>query len=223
MNSNHPDYLYHQLYESASSRKKKTLTLIHEICKEQHDKNEKDFSIVTIAALLAKKGGLSEQALRNKNAEPYRLLIQKWAEYSNTTTKKPKTKKTSTVNDEILSSIQDPTTKALVGMILAENKKLKNENHLLKSQTCFTIDMRSQNNSATQNTVVITSALKELSDTEKDALKHAVSESFFKSRGWTVEKNGRVKEKGTPVYNIGYMNAMEKILNEIKEAVPNSV
>ena len=130
---------------------------------------------------------------------------------------RPKTKKTSTVNDEILSSIQDPTTKALVGMILAENKKLKNENHLLKSQTCFTIDMRSQNNSAMQNTVVITSALKELSDTEKAALKHAVSESFFKSRGWTVEKNGRGKEKGTPVYNIGYMNAMEKILNEIKE------
>lgn len=79
------------------------------------------------------------------------------------------------------------------------------------------IDMRSQNNSATQNTVVITSALKELSDTEKAALKHAFSESFFKSRGWTVERNGRVKEKGTPVYNIGYMNAMEKILNEIKE------
>ena len=77
--------------------------------------------------------------------------------------------------------------------------------------------MRSQNNSATQDTVVVTSVLKELCDSEKDALKHAVSESFFKNRGWTVEKNGRVEEKGIIVYKTGYMTAMEKILNEIKE------
>ena len=37
---------------------------------------------------MSDKGGLSEQALWNKNAVPYRLLINQWDEYSNTITKK---------------------------------------------------------------------------------------------------------------------------------------
>ena len=45
------------------------------------------------------------------------------------------------VNDDILASISEPTTKALVGMLMAENKSSK-ENSLLKEQTTFTIDMR---------------------------------------------------------------------------------
>lgn len=122
MSNIHPDDLYNQLYENASTRKKRTLMLIYEVCNKQHESEVKDFSLGTISNLMSDKGGLSEQALRNKNAEPYRLLISQWAEYSNTTTKKPKKKTSTTINDEILSQISEPTTKALVGMIIAENK-----------------------------------------------------------------------------------------------------
>ena len=99
MSNIQPDDLYNQLCENASTRKKKTLALVHEVCKKQSEAEVKDFSLGTIAALMSDKGGLSEQALRNKNAEPYRLLINNWAEYSNTTTKKPK-KQTTTTRDE---------------------------------------------------------------------------------------------------------------------------
>ena len=170
MSNIHPDELYEQLYKSATSRKKKTLTLVHEVCRKQSESDVKDFSLGTIAGLMADKGGLSEQALRNKNAEPYRLLISRWAEYSNTTTKKPKKKAITTLNDEILSQISEPTVKALVGMIIAENKKLKNENNMLKNQTCITIDMRNQKNTTSPTSdVVVVSALDNLTETEINA------------------------------------------------------
>lgn len=100
MSNIQPDDLYNQLCENASTRKKKTLALVHEVCKKQSEAEVKDFSLGTIAALMSDKGGLSEQALRNKNAEPYRLLINNWAEYSKTTTKKPK-KQTTTTRDKL--------------------------------------------------------------------------------------------------------------------------
>lgn len=216
MSNIHPDELYNQLYENASTRKKKTLTLVHEVCKKQYESEVKDFSLGTISNLMFDKGGLSEQALRNKNAEPYRLLISQWAKYSNTTSKKPKKQTSTTINDEILSQISEPTTKALVGMIIAENKKLKNENYLLKNQTCITIDMRNQNaHSSANSDVVIVSPLGELTDMEIEALKDAISDRLLKERGWTTDEQGRVKEKGFPVYKAGYVTAIKKILEQI--------
>ena len=212
MNNIHPDDLYNQLCENASTRKKRTLSLVHEVCKKQSESEVKDFSIVTIAALMADKGGLSEQALRNKNGESYRLLINQWAEYSNTTTKKPKKPTSTTINDEILSHISDPTVRALVGIIMAENRKLKNENNMLKSVTCITVDMRTQKNNSD---VVIISTLDDLTETEIEALSHSISDKFFKERGWTTDEQGRVKEKGYPVYKVGYVTAIKKILNKV--------
>lgn len=75
----HPDELFSKPYENASTRKKKTLELIHNTCKKQSESDIKDFSIGTIARLIADDGGPSEQALRNKNGEDYRALINKWA------------------------------------------------------------------------------------------------------------------------------------------------
>ena len=102
-------------------------------------------------------------------------------------------------------------------MIIAENRKLKNENNLLKSQTCITVDMRNENAHSTVNNsdVVIVSPLDELTEMEIAALKDAISDKFFKERGWTTDEQGRVKEKGYPVYKAGYVTAIKKVLKEI--------
>ena len=101
-------------------------------------------------------------------------------------------------------------------MIIAENKKLKNENNMLKNQTCITIDMWNQKNATSPTSdVVVVSALDNLTETEIDALKDAVSDNFFKDRGWTTDEQGRVKEKGYPVYKTGYVTAIKKILEEL--------
>lgn len=211
----HPDELFSKLYENASTRKKKTLELINNACKKQSECDIKDFSISTIARLIADDGGPSEQALRNKNAEDYRALISQWAEYYKTTTKKPKKARTSTVNDDILASISDPTTKALVGMLISENKKLKRENSLLKEQTTLTIDMRPVNDIKNNKDVVIVEPSYNLTDSEIDALRNAISNEFMNYQGWTTDNYGRVKENGIQVYKAGYITAIQKILNEI--------
>lgn len=212
----HPDELYNQLHENASVRKKHTLELIHEVCKKQAQQGSKDFSLVKIVNLLADKNGPSEQTLRNKTGEDYRSLIKQWAEYANGSSKKIKKQSSSTFNDEILENVDDPTIRALVGMILAENKKLKNENSLLKQQTTLTIDMRKSKYESlgiNQNTVLV-SASHNLTDIELKALREAISDEFMKHRGWTVDDYGRVKEKGIQVYKPGYVTAIKKVLNE---------
>ena len=209
----HPDELFSKFYENASTRKKKTLELINNACKKQSESDIKDFSIGTIARMIADDGGPSEQALRNKNAEDYRVLISRWAEYYETTTKKPKKEKRTTVNDDILASISEPTTKALVGMLMAENKKLKRENSLLKEQTTLTIDMRPVNDRNGNKDVVTDTPSSNLTDTEIDALRHAISNEFMNHRGWSTDKYGRVKENGIQVYKAGYITAIQKILN----------
>lgn len=211
----HPDELFSMLYENASTRKKKTLELIHNTCKKQSKSVVKDFSLGTIAGLIADEGGPTEQALRNKNAEDYRALISLWAEYCNTITKKPKKEKASTLHDDILANISDPTTKALVGMLISENRKLKRENSLLKEQTTFRIDMRPISYKNNNQDVDIIESPFALTATEKDALRDAISDKFLKHRGWTTEEYGRVKEKGIQVYKPGYINAIRKVLKEI--------
>lgn len=101
----HPEELFSKLYKNASTKKRKTLELINNACKKQSESDIKDFSIGTIARLIADDGGPSEQALRNENAEDYRALISQWAEYYKITTKKAKKEKRTTVNDDILASI----------------------------------------------------------------------------------------------------------------------
>lgn len=211
----HPDELFSKLYNNSSTRKKKTLELINNACKKQSESDIKDFSIGNIARLIADDGGLSEQALRNKNAEDYRALISQWAEYSKATTKKPKKEKISTLNDDILASISEPTTKALVGMLISENKKLKRENSLLKEQTTFTIDMRPKKDISANKDVVIVEPSYSLTETEIDALKNAISNEFMNHQGWITDNYGRVKENGIQVYKAGYVTAIQKILNEI--------
>lgn len=210
----HPEELFSKLYENASTRKKKTLELINNACKKQAESEIKDFSIGTIARLIVDEGGLSEQALRNKNADDYRALISQWAEYYQSTTKKPKKENISTVNDDILASISQPTTRALVGMLMAENKKLKRENSLLKEQTTLSIDMRPIKDISVNNDLVIVEPTYNLIDSEIDALRNAISNEFMNTQGWTVDNYGRVKQNDFHVYKAGYVTAIQKILNQ---------
>lgn len=210
-----PDEHYNRLYENASTRKRRSLELIHEACKKQTQEGILDFSIGTIAKLIASDGGPSEQSLRNKNGEDYRLLIKQWADFASASTKKLRKQKPMNLNDEILENISDPTNRALIGMIIAENKKLKKEVSLLK-QRPTTIDMRKSKDESTgiSKDTVLASASHNLTDTELIALNEAISDEFMKHRGWIVDEYGRVKEKGVFVYRTGYVTAIKKVLGE---------
>ena len=101
-------------------------------------------------------------------------------------------------------------------MLIAENKKLKNENSLLKQQTTLTIDMRKSTDEVLGigQTAVLVSPLYNLSEMEITALRAAISDDFMNHRGWTVDEYGRVKEKGILVYRPGYVSAIKKVLSD---------
>lgn len=204
-----PTDLYKELYENASTRKKRTLEIINRACDAQSKSSMKDFSLPTIAKIIAPEGGPTEQALRNKNGTDYRNLIACWANYTQSSMKKP-SKQPSNIYDELLSNIEDATTKALVGILIAENKKLKAENILLKKESNFTIDMRKDNSA--KDSVVIMPSPYDFSDSEINALKSAISGDFFAEQGWTVDEVGRVKDGNYTLYKVGYVNAIRKIL-----------
>jgi hypothetical protein len=219
MGNIHPDELLVQLSENASTRKKRSLEIIHNICKEQYDRGSKDFSIPTISRLSIQEKGPSEQTIRNKEGADYRALMQCWADYADGVTKKPKAKQKNDINEEILAGITDPTIRALVGVILAENRKLKGENSLLKRQVTLTIDMRHSTQSminTNENTDVLSQS-NNLLPSEITALQHAISNEFLKDQGWTTDDQGRIKYRGHSIYKAGYVTAIKKVLSICSE------
>ncbi|MEA4847165.1 MAG: gamma-mobile-trio protein GmtX [Clostridiaceae bacterium] len=210
-----PDDLFTRLCGIASTRKKRTLGKVHEICKEQAGIGCKDFSLATIGGLLASKNILTEQALRNKNGEEYRALINCWADFTGGSIKKVSAYKTNSTNDNILAGISDPTIRAMVGITIAENKKLKNELSLLKQQTTLTLDMRTTSKN-TENVVVV-SPFHGLTDMEIEALRNAISDQLLNYQGWVADDYGRVKMKssGVNIYKAGYVTAISKILENL--------
>lgn len=210
-----PEELATQLMENASTRKKNSIEKIHNICREQYERGSKDFSVSTIARISTENGGPSEQTIRNKSGSDYRAILKAWADYSEGYTTKQKTNKQSTIADTLLEGINDPTIKALVGVILAENKKLKSENSLLKSQTTLTIDMRPQQNNPSLQTssLELPSQSEVLLPSELSALEHAISDDLFSYQVWIADTQGRVKNKGMQLYKAGYVTAIKKIIS----------
>jgi len=214
-----PKEILNDLKTNATRRKRKTLDLLHELLEKQSTSDELDFSIATIGRLSAESGGPSPQAIRNKGGSDYRRLIEVWAAFLGKSTKKPASKgsrnKVSNSDKDILNCIGDPALRAVVGTIIAERNRYRNELRVLKSQTELTIDRRPRKPLADQSLEVLPSFTRFLNQVEQDALSHAVSESLFTARDWKVLTNGRVKDQnGRHLYKPGYVVAIQKILME---------
>jgi hypothetical protein len=192
-----PQELFYRLIDNASTRKKHSLEIVNQVCEEQQERSSVDFSIATIGRLSEAAGGPKERTIRNKDGADYRALMQAWASYANGVTRKPPSKKEPSAAEDILAMIDNPSVRALVGVILAENRKLKGENTFLKRQTQVTIDMMPTPQlpgTNGQGTVQVLPTFNFL-PIEIDALEHAISDEFMKEQGWTQDDRGRVKRK----------------------------
>lgn len=213
-----PDELLQELLKHASTRKARSLEVVYTVCKEQYERGSKDFSIPTIARLSKENGGPSEQTIRNETGSNYRAVMSAWATYTDGTLKKPAKIKESSVADEILNRITDPTTRSLVGIILAENRKLKGENSILKQQTKLTIDMRPTNNVPLISSNEITGDTSLcLYPTELEALRDAISDEHIKKQDWKTDAYGRIENKvGREIFKVGFLSAIKKVLKANK-------
>lgn len=116
----------------------------------------------------------------------------------------------------LLAGITDPAIRALVGVVLAENSKLKSENSLLKQETKLTIDIRPSVSrpllNANENMEELPQ-VQNLLPLEITALENAISDEFLKDWGYTTDEQGRIKNKGRTMYKAGYVTAIKKILS----------
>jgi len=209
-----PEQFLEQLKNNADPRRQRSLEIIHEICREQHERGSKDFSIATIGQLSEQRGGPKTQPIRNKAGEPFRALIAAWANHTGGHTKK-QAKPSENPVYAVLEKIQDPAVRAVMGTVLAENRKLKGQLNLLKGQQEVLIDMRPTAPSAPSSTVEILPASSGLTESEIDALARAVSPELFAAEGWTPQANGRMlNHKGRTLYKPGYITAIRKILGK---------
>jgi hypothetical protein len=207
-----PDEVLEQLKKGADARKRRNLDLVYEICREQHERGSKDFTLSTIGRLSQQRGGPVAQSFRNKGGGHLRAIISAWANHAGGMLKRPQ-KTSGTPMDSVLRKIEDAAVRALMGSVIAENTRLKGQVNLLKRNANVIIDMRPEPAPHTIEILPPTT----LTESEKEALAHAISDEFMKSEGWTVAPSGRVKNaNGRSLYKAGYVTAVKKVLGHSK-------
>jgi hypothetical protein len=209
----HPDDLLEHLKASVSPRKAKNLDIVHAVCREQFERGSKDYSVATIARLSVERGGPTAQTIHNKTGDDFKGLIAAWAKHTGGAVRKPRK-----VNENpiyaVLDRIPDPAVRAVMGGVLAENRKLRGEVNLLKRQANIVIDQRPMvPASAQQQTIQILPTSHGLTESEKEALRHAISDKLMEVEGWQQDENGRIlNAKKRVIFKIGYVSAIRKIL-----------
>lgn len=211
----HPDELLEQLKKTANTRKQKNLDIIHAVCREQYERGSKDFSVATIARIAEERGGPVKGSIHNKTGDDFKGLIKAWAQHTGGVTRKVR-QVSQNPYEALIDRIEQPEIRSIMASVLAENRKLRAQNNLLKSQEHRVIDMRPQTQTPVRDPIQVLPAAKGLlSDWEVEALTRAVSQAFLGQEGWSEGANGCVlNASGRKIYAEGYMSGIRKIIGE---------
>lgn len=206
-----PHIVLEELCSRATARTTAALEALHFVLEQQSQSSSLDFSIATVGKLSQEQGGPSTQTIRNRTGKHFQQLIDAWAAYAGTTRKKPfsvRQKQLLNNNDQhILESIDDPVIRAVVGSLIAERNKYRDQLNVLKANTDIVIDRTAkfQPKEATSTN--------QLTPIELEALKAAISDEFMDEQRWIVMPTGQVKdENGIEIYKRGYVNGLHKLI-----------
>jgi hypothetical protein len=207
-----PHIVLEELCSRATTRTSLALNILYKVLEQQSQSETQDFSIATIGRLSSEQGGPSTQTIRNRTGKHFQQLIEAWAAYSGTTRKKPlsvRQKQLLNNNDKhIHESIDDPVIRAVVGTLIAERNKYRDQLNVLKANVDIVIDRRT-NNSPDRSTKT-----EQLTPMEIEALRAAVSSEFMEENNWVIMPTGQVKtHNGVEVYKRGYVNAIRKMVS----------
>lgn len=212
-NTPHPDEIVARLKAGAKSQRTvKSLDLIHRVCREQLERGSTDFSYSMIGQLSESAGGPKAQPIRNKSGAVYRTLIDAWACLSDKSTSRSEKQKLGRLEDDVLSMINDSVARVLVQSYISENRKLKNENQVLKrvAKDNVVIDLYERKNVFTDESAVQPALLL---DQELAALRDALSSETMHRHGWvTNAETGAVTKGLFTVFKPGFATAIKKIL-----------
>lgn len=220
MSTLNPVKIFEALYANSRPQKQRSLAIIQEVCLELHKLGSLDFTLATVGRLSEKRGGLAQRTLYNAQSNDFKTLIRAWASFScipKATKNDHKHRDNHGDDFGLISKINDPAMRVLLGQIVAERNQLKSENKLLKSQANVVIDRRvlpGHINITPEGKVIQILENADLSGMEKASLELAISANFFKQEGWTEGANGEIiNSSGRKIFEIGFANAIRKILS----------
>jgi hypothetical protein len=156
--------------------------------------------------------------LYNAISEDYVTLIKAWAAFNGSTSTKP-SKKIAKLPDKYsyLMRIEDPAIRGIMQSIIAERDKIKQQLNILKSHSHIVIDQRPLGATIAEGAtnVALVETYAQLTDSERSALRNAISSEFLKDRGWYLGNAGEIySNNGSVLYDPGYETAIRKILGE---------
>lgn len=219
MSKVHPTELLKALTAGARPQKRRNLEITHEVCTEIHRLGSLDFSLATIGRLSQERGGMSQRALYNSTSDDFKTLIRAWASFAAPIKKSPLDSRSrdSLLNDnDLLQKIADPALRAVLGHIIAERDRLRGEVKLLRTNANVVVDRRvlpGHINVTPKGELIQVVSSAGLADTEKRALKRAISAEFLNQEGWSEGTNGEIlNSRGRTLFDLGFTNAIKKIL-----------
>ncbi|MBP2666365.1 MAG: hypothetical protein H6Q76_1345 [Firmicutes bacterium] len=218
----HPDAVLETLLaKNPRSDKAEKLRRLHVICARHNSQVQalRDFTLASIGRL-CKSHGLfkTERTLYNAGSEDYCLLINAWAAFSGPTSVKVTGREPKLPPEhQYLLKIDDHALRGIMQSVIAQRDKYKQQLNILKTQTRIEIDQRPRGAViGDDNATKLFKGLKEkLTNSERDALCHAISQDFLEDRGWQIGSDGEIySDNGTLLFYPGFATGIKKVLEE---------
>lgn len=214
-----PNQLFAVLTASTRPQKRRNLEVTHQVCAELHRLGSRDFSLATVGRMSEERGGMSQRALYNSTSGDFKALILAWASFAVAGVKPAAGQKVREATQEdsgLLKKIDDPALRTLLGYIIAERDRLRGEVKLLRANANVVVDRRvlpGHINVTPKGQVVQVMSSAGLSDTEKQALRRAISAEFLAQEDWSEGPNGEIlNSHSRKLFDIGFANAIRKLL-----------
>lgn len=198
--------------KAKTNKARKSLSVINDICLEQLQFGEKDFSIANIGAYSKERGGPSTQAIRNSSGQLYRDLIHIYAEHVD----KPPRQNARNQENDWVNDIESPTIQWLVRDLIADKSSLTAEVNQLKYDLLnaeVPIQVVSRQ-AQLPHTGDLPSKAAQYTSSEINALKTAIDELHLQRKGLEIGERGDIKSINdqTTVFKPGFVSAIEKAL-----------
>ncbi len=213
----HPNVILEALLaKGGRSNRRANLAKMHEVCRKQHEVGSRDFSLPVIGRLAEAASIMKGRALYNAQSADYRLLIESWAAYAGPPPAKPSKMLAS---HEYLMRIEDPAIRSIMQTAITERDKLKAQLNLLKANTQVIVDRRPQGatifTTPEAQPVAVLAMSAQLTPSEREALKKAISPGYLEERGLMEGSHGEiVNERGRIMFEVGFARAIRKILGD---------
>lgn len=213
----HPEAVLESLLaKGGRSNRRANLVKMHELCRKQHEVGSRSFSLPVIGRLAEAEGILKGRALYNAQSADYRALIEAWAAYAGPPA--PKLPKP-LASHEYLMRIEDPAIRSIMQAIIAERDKIKAQLNVLKANTQVTVDRRPLGATIAAapgvQPMAVLALSAQLTPTECEALRKAVSAEYLEERGLREGSHGEIlNERGRTVLEVGFARAIRKVLGD---------